>query len=248
MSCSASTSGPGGGCAPSPGRTGGMGAPASRLCAAAASARPWRPRPRAVPMALGGSASARRSASRCPTPSSTGSASHPSPQAMPLDSVEPPCTDPYARWCGRGGAARLPPIPICASALPGDTPADRAGSSCEPAGRLALVQREGAQRLGSRSDVAESRSSRLEMTRAERPAHTWCGRQELQLEDPAQVVVLPTRCASKQAPPRSIAQATLSRRSATERRARACPWPRARSDWYLSWLTGSRWAATRAQW
>ena len=33
-------------------------------------------------------------------------------QAMPLDSVEPPCTDPYARWCGRGGAARLPPIPI----------------------------------------------------------------------------------------------------------------------------------------
>ena len=34
------------------------------------------------------------------------------PAAMPLDSVEPPCTDPYARWCGRGGAARLPPIPI----------------------------------------------------------------------------------------------------------------------------------------
>ena len=31
---------------------------------------------------------------------------------MPLNSVEPPCTDPYARWCGRGGAARLPPIPI----------------------------------------------------------------------------------------------------------------------------------------
>src|SRR6202011_2035216 len=26
--------------------------------------------------------------------------------------AEPPCTDPYARWCGRGGAARLPPIPI----------------------------------------------------------------------------------------------------------------------------------------
>ena len=31
---------------------------------------------------------------------------------QPLKSVEPPCTDPYARWCGRGGAARLPPIPI----------------------------------------------------------------------------------------------------------------------------------------
>jgi hypothetical protein len=26
--------------------------------------------------------------------------------------LEPPCTDPYARWCGRGGAARLAPIPI----------------------------------------------------------------------------------------------------------------------------------------
>src|SRR6516164_9334277 len=26
--------------------------------------------------------------------------------------LEPPCTEPYARWCGRGGAARLPPIPI----------------------------------------------------------------------------------------------------------------------------------------
>ena len=31
---------------------------------------------------------------------------------QPLKSVEPLCTDPYARWCGRGGAARLPPIPI----------------------------------------------------------------------------------------------------------------------------------------
>jgi hypothetical protein len=26
--------------------------------------------------------------------------------------IEPPCPDPYARWCRRGGAARLPPIPI----------------------------------------------------------------------------------------------------------------------------------------
>jgi len=24
------------------------------------------------------------------------------------------CTDPYARWCGRGGAVRCPPIPIFA--------------------------------------------------------------------------------------------------------------------------------------
>jgi hypothetical protein len=27
-------------------------------------------------------------------------------------SAEPPDTDPYIRWCGRGVAARLPPIPI----------------------------------------------------------------------------------------------------------------------------------------
>ena len=26
--------------------------------------------------------------------------------------TEPPCTDPYVRWCGRGGAAKPPPIPI----------------------------------------------------------------------------------------------------------------------------------------
>src|SRR5437660_5436919 len=26
--------------------------------------------------------------------------------------AEPPCADPHARWCGRGRAARLPPIPI----------------------------------------------------------------------------------------------------------------------------------------
>src|SRR6516225_11886130 len=28
--------------------------------------------------------------------------------------LEPPDTDPYVRWCGRGGVARLPPIPIAA--------------------------------------------------------------------------------------------------------------------------------------
>ena len=29
-----------------------------------------------------------------------------------LNSIEPPWYGPYARWCGRGGAARLRPIPI----------------------------------------------------------------------------------------------------------------------------------------
>ena len=48
----------------------------------------------------------------------------------PLNSIEPPCTDPYARWCGRGGAARLPPIPISApnralAAEPSTTPTRR---------------------------------------------------------------------------------------------------------------------------
>ena len=42
-------------------------------------------------------------------------------------------------------------------------------------------------------------------------------------------VTFPARCGSKQVPSRSMAQATLSRRSATERSERACPWPRLRS-------------------
>ena len=39
----------------------------------------------------------------------------------------------------------------------------------------------------------------------------------------------------------SIAQATASRRSATERNARARLWPRARRAAYLALLTGSCW-------
>jgi hypothetical protein len=35
-------------------------------------------------------------------------------------SAEPPCTVPYARWCGRGGAARLPPIPIYTNGVESD--------------------------------------------------------------------------------------------------------------------------------
>jgi hypothetical protein len=31
---------------------------------------------------------------------------------LKLNLVEPPCADPYARWCGRGGAVKRPPIPI----------------------------------------------------------------------------------------------------------------------------------------
>src|SRR5437667_856926 len=31
---------------------------------------------------------------------------------LPAQVTEPPYADPHVRWCGRGGAARLPPIPI----------------------------------------------------------------------------------------------------------------------------------------
>ena len=60
--------------------------------------------------------------------------------------LEPPCTDPYARWCGRGGAERLPPIPIfdpnrkCSRPISGSLPAVRSpftrfvpSASCSPA-------------------------------------------------------------------------------------------------------------------
>ena len=33
-------------------------------------------------------------------------------EQVSAQSTEPPDTDPYVRWCGRGGAARLPPIPV----------------------------------------------------------------------------------------------------------------------------------------
>jgi group II intron reverse transcriptase/maturase len=38
--------------------------------------------------------------------------SYPGPGRRMTPATEPPCTDPYARWWGRGGAVRLPPIPI----------------------------------------------------------------------------------------------------------------------------------------
>lgn len=76
--CATSTGGLGDGCAPSSGRSGSADASAMRRCAATALARTWRPRPPAVPMARGGSATAPRSPWRSPTPSSPRLASHPS--------------------------------------------------------------------------------------------------------------------------------------------------------------------------
>ena len=156
----------------------------------------------------------------------------------------------------RGGGGALPSIqPLThgyyAPVLRMTAAADRAGSPCGPAGRLALDRLPASATPAIRSSVAEHRRHPPDGITCAFPAAS--DGQGIQTPrataaDPAHVAVISTRCGSKQAPLRSIAQATLSRRSATERRARACPWPRARSDRYLSWLTGSRWAATRAQW
>jgi Reverse transcriptase (RNA-dependent DNA polymerase) len=56
--------------------------------------------------------SARPSTPLCQTPSSPPAVFPPWLQSPHDAATEPPCTDPYARWCGRGGAAKLPPIPI----------------------------------------------------------------------------------------------------------------------------------------
>ena len=144
---------------------------------------------------------------------------------------------------GRQPASR---VLLSAPALRVTAAADRAGSPCGPAGRLALDSLPASATPASRSVVAEHHRLLAGGPRtSSRPRAV--GRRA-RAREPAHVAGVSARCGSKRVPARSIAQATLSKRSATERRARACPWPRARSDRYLSWLTGSRWAATRAQW
>src|SRR5262245_18822851 len=72
----------------------------------------------------------------CPTPSSTRSDFLAWRRRQTLNSIEPPCTDPYARWCGRGGAARLPLIPIFAPnrAVFGDATPPVGAATSEPPG------------------------------------------------------------------------------------------------------------------
>src|SRR5947209_4313405 len=106
------TSGPGGGCAPSPGSSGSTDRLASPSCDAAASAGTWRQKPPEAHVAPGGSRIAPRLLSLCQIPSSVHSAWLLSRRRGPLEPIEPPDTDPYVRWCGRGGVARRPPIPI----------------------------------------------------------------------------------------------------------------------------------------
>ncbi len=109
---------------------------------------------------------------RVPTPnarrlSSTGSASPPCEAVPQLKSVEPPCTDPYARWCGRGGAVRLPPIPISAEGSKGW------GPQKSPGGR----QRDTCVRRLAR---AISRANRAGARRAQAGtgAHAGCARKK----------------------------------------------------------------------
>ena len=91
---------------------------ASRNCANGACRSSTRRSPPARRLGSGACQDIRRSNRPCATTFST--------RSVFPDSMSPPSltrsnrrgTDPYARWCGRGGAARRPPIPIYAPYLP----------------------------------------------------------------------------------------------------------------------------------
>ena len=72
----------------------------------------WEPAVKGEARSTGAQGTEARMARAGPERPAAGQASSLLKPVQPLKSVEPPCTDPYARWCGRGGAARLPPIPI----------------------------------------------------------------------------------------------------------------------------------------
>src|SRR5450759_4328655 len=57
-------------------------------------------------------------------------------EQVSAQSTEPPYTDPYVRWCGRGGAARLPPIPINRGTFAGKAAAVPRGFSTVTRGNL----------------------------------------------------------------------------------------------------------------
>src|SRR6266566_3186862 len=53
------------------------------------------------------------------TESSSGDAQHRKPGFSHLaQPAEPPYADPHVRWCGRGGRATVPPIPIHCALMP----------------------------------------------------------------------------------------------------------------------------------
>ena len=110
---------------------------------------------------------------------------------------------------------------------PSDDCRDRPCGKPLQASRKAGPQSTGNATPASRSGVAEHRRRLSDGTRAP----SWLravtmrrsGTGSCEPRTLAHVAEMPTRCGSKRVPLRSIAQATLSRRSATERRARACP-------------------------
>src|SRR5690242_17322681 len=107
-------SGSGGGCASSSGPNGSTDQLASTSCDAAASAGNWHARPLETRVALGGSPTAPCLPWLCQIASSSRSACLPSQPVAPHNPPNRRIRDPYVRWCGRGGVARLPPIPMCA--------------------------------------------------------------------------------------------------------------------------------------
>ena len=87
-------------------------------CNAAASAGTWRRKPPAAHMALGGSETALRLLSRMPNPYFGPLGLSSVADSALRSSPEPPDTDPYVRWCGRGSSRELPPIPIAGAWAP----------------------------------------------------------------------------------------------------------------------------------
>jgi hypothetical protein len=82
---------------------------ATAHCANTGSACGWRPLRQPAPTARGGSVGIPFSKPPCPRPSSPRTACPPWRRPPHDAATEPPCTDRYARWCGRDEAARLPP-------------------------------------------------------------------------------------------------------------------------------------------
>jgi hypothetical protein len=85
---------------------------ASRNCGAGVCRSSTRRSPPARRPGSGACPDIRRSNRPCATRTSTASVFPTFMFLRELNPIEPPGTDPYARWCGRGGAARRPPIPI----------------------------------------------------------------------------------------------------------------------------------------
>ncbi len=147
--CAISTSGPGGGCVPSPGSSGSVGAPALRGCDAAASAGIWRRKPPVAHMVPGGSATARRSPSPCQMPSSPRLASQP---WQPNVSPSSPNRRIRTRTYGGVGGAEPRGSPLSRFPLAESLDAAHGGSNRPVRARLRRRTRSG---VGPKGNIAE---------------------------------------------------------------------------------------------